>query len=329
MINLCRAKELLSICGLSGSELDYYIRLNQAEIHIIKSECAQAKAIYSHVVETTSPDQNAYAYGCALLNIAGINIMTGQPTGKDEVCQHLGRAKEVFKDRNLEAEIAYCDMFWTDMEFKEGKLDFVKLKFSHYINAARGKDMQIMSFCLERLADVNAWQSVESQSIWPVIYLAHAHKSKQKWDLHKALLFLGDLFISHEDEHMAQNLWTVALEGFTYMDVHCSRAQCMLRLGDLAKKRREISTAVEFWKSARPLFERSSQAKDMAQIDLRLTAVEEAQLESLTKLANLHPPVKQLQELSTSNETKSGVEKGEQEEEIGINVAEPFGAIVV
>jgi hypothetical protein len=161
-----------------------------------------------------------------------------------------------------------------------------------------------------------------------VIYLAYAHKSKEKLALHEALLFLGDVFISREDEHIAQNLWMVALEGFTYMDVHRSRAQCMLCLGDLADKRGELSTAIEFWKSARPLFERSSQAKDMAQIDLRLTAVQEAQVEALDKLVKLHPPVKLLQELSISHGTKSGVEEVEQEDKIGTDVAEPFSAVV-
>jgi hypothetical protein len=63
--------------------------------------------------------------------------------------------------------------------------------------------------------------------------------------------------------------------GFTYMDVHRSRAQCMLRLGDLAKKQGDLSRAVEFWKESRPLFERSVQAKDFAQIDARLGAVEQ------------------------------------------------------
>jgi hypothetical protein len=136
--------------------------------------------------------------------------------------------------------------------------------------------------------------------------------------LHKAFLFLGDVFISHEDDDTAKNLWIVALEGFTYMDVHRSRAQCMLRLGDLAKKRGD-STAIDFWKLARPLFECSFQAKDVAQINSRLAAVEEAPQEALTQLAALHPPVELLGQLSISNETGSSVEEVE-EVEIGTNV---------
>jgi tetratricopeptide (TPR) repeat protein len=298
MTNLCRAEEILSLCGLCGSNLDHHIRVSQAEIHLIKSEYAQAKTIYNQIIESISPDQNAYVYALALVNIAKIEIIIGQPTGTVVVCQYLSKAREVFKDMNLLADVTFCDMLWTDIELRDGKPDLAKVKFSHHINAARGKENEIMTFCLERLADVNAWQSVELQSIWPVTYLAYAHKSKQKLPLLKALLFLGDVFISHEDEDIAQNLWIVALEGFTYMDVHHSRAQCMLRLGDLADKRGEISTAIELWKSARPLFEISSQTKDMAQIDLRLMAVEEAPREALDKLENFHPPVKLFQRLN-------------------------------
>jgi hypothetical protein len=93
-------------------------------------------------------------------------------------------------------------------------------------------------------------------------------------ELHKALLFLGDMFIVNEDEHTATSLYIVALEGFTYMDVHRSRAQCMMRLGDLAKEHGHISDAIAHWKAAQPLFERSFQARDVAEIDARLLAVE-------------------------------------------------------
>ncbi|KAJ7115227.1 hypothetical protein C8R44DRAFT_794269, partial [Mycena epipterygia] len=54
------------------------------------------------------------------------------------------------------------------------------------------------------------------------------------------------------------------------MDVHRGRGDCMLRLGDIAKNRGDLVKAAELWKEARPLFEKSSQAKDMAKIDTRL-----------------------------------------------------------
>jgi hypothetical protein len=64
-----------------------------------------------------------------------------------------------------------------------------------------------------------------------------------------------------EEEDTAQTLFSVAFDGFTYMDIHRSRGECMLRLGDLANKRGDLMGATELWRAAQPLFERSLQAK--------------------------------------------------------------------
>ena len=127
--------------------------------------------------------------------------------------------------------------------------------------------------------------------------MAFAHKSTEKLALHKALLFLGDVFNSNKDEDTADTLYNVALEGFTHMDVHCSQAQCMLHLGDLANRQGHTSEAIALWKAAQPLFERSLQAKNVAQIDSRLAAVEQAHQKALVKLTTLHAPVQLLQQV--------------------------------
>ena len=58
------------------------------------------------------------------------------------------------------------------------------------------------------------------------------------------------------------------------MDVHCSRADCMLQLGDLAKKHGNLARATALWGEARPLFKRSLQEKSVIQIDARLADLE-------------------------------------------------------
>jgi TolA-binding protein len=88
--------------------------------------------------------------------------------------------------------------------------------------------------------------------------------------VHKAFLYLGDVFHSNGDEGTAENLFIVALEGFTQMDVHCSRADCMLRLGDVMKKRRDMARAESLWMEARTLFKQSLQDKGVAEVDIRL-----------------------------------------------------------
>jgi hypothetical protein len=75
----------------------------------------------------------------------------------------------------------------------------------------------------------------------------------------------------------------------------------MLRLGDLANKEGDFLKAVELWKEAQPLFERSSQAKDVAQIDTRLAMVEDAPQRSLAYLTTLHAPI-ELFQLSISDD---------------------------
>ncbi|KAF8125381.1 hypothetical protein K438DRAFT_1892098 [Mycena galopus ATCC 62051] len=75
------------------------------------------------------------------------------------------------------------------------------------------------------------------------------------------------------------------------MDVHHSRAQCMLHLGDLASKHGHTSEAITFWEAARPLFERASQTKDVAQIDSRLATWEKDHHKALAKLETLDAPV--------------------------------------
>jgi hypothetical protein len=98
---------------------------------------------------------------------------------------------------------------------------------------------------------------------------------KERLALHKALLFLGDVFSSTDDTETAQTLFTVALEGFTSMDVHQSRAQSMVRLGDLAKNQGKIPEAVAFWRAAQPLFKRSMQPNEAADIANRLASIAE------------------------------------------------------
>ena len=68
----------------------------------------------------------------------------------------------------------------------------------------------------------------------------------------------------------------------------------MLRLGDISKQHGDFLKAVEFWHRARPLFEWSSQAKQINQIDERLASVSEDVLlqhqKNLACLAELNAP---------------------------------------
>jgi hypothetical protein len=120
--------------------------------------------------------------------------------------------------------------------------------------------------------------------------LVHSLKFKEKLGIHKALQFLGDIFLAYDDEETAISLFTVALEGFTQMDIHRSRAECMLHLGDISKGHGDFLTALKLWETAKLLFERSSQAKQVEDIAARLASVAEDVLEQhRMNLAHLAP----------------------------------------
>jgi tetratricopeptide (TPR) repeat protein len=231
---LHRARAVLGICGLERGFMYQTITIAQAEIHLVKSEYAQARSIYSQIVENNSPEQNAFSYAISLLNIAQINTICGDV---GDVYHKLNLAKNIFSTSLFPRESIFCSMLTADIELREEKFDLEKLRFQDCLHSMGRTDNEIESFCLDRLADIRAWPISAWQSRWPVIYCVHAYKSNNTLALHKALLGLGDVFSTNKEDAVAMNLYLVALQGFTYMDVHHSRAQCMIRLGDLANKR--------------------------------------------------------------------------------------------
>jgi hypothetical protein len=136
----------------------------------------------------------------------------------------------------------------------------------------------------------------------------HSLRQKENFRINKALQFLGDVFLAQDEEHTAIVLFTVALEGVTSMDVHRSRAECMLRLGDIFNGHSNQIKAVELWETARPLFERSSQTKQVELVDRRLAGAREDVLEqhrkNLACLAELHVPSMTVEDMDAASDVE-------------------------
>jgi hypothetical protein len=131
---------------------------------------------------------------------------------------------------------------------------------------------------------------------------------KEKLGILKALQFLGDVFLAQGKEYTAINLFTVALDGFTAMDVHRNRAECMLRLAEISKEHNDLLKAVEFWETARPLFEQSSQSKQVEYVDECLAGVGKDVLEqhrlNLARLAELNVPFATVEDVDDLSDIK-------------------------
>jgi predicted negative regulator of RcsB-dependent stress response len=263
-MSLCiRARDLLGLCGMSHGNLDHQIMNSQAEIHKIKSEYVEARKIHNSILEAITI-QDPYSYGFALLNIAEIDVLIGAL--KNDVQRNCDKARKMLDPVGDAEGVAMCDVILADLHLREGNSLAAKTILAKCLKVTL-EYSEIQTCCLERLGDASCWDCLDGMSSWTTVLLVHSFGRKEKLGFYKALQFLGDMFLSQNNEHSATNLFTVALEGFTQMDVHHSRAECMLWLGDISMGHGDLLKAVELWEAARPLFERSSQTKWVQQIN--------------------------------------------------------------
>ncbi|KAJ6549262.1 hypothetical protein DFH09DRAFT_1087018 [Mycena vulgaris] len=262
---LSRAQTLLELCGMSEGNLNLQIKTQRAQLHLLKSEYAEALDIHNRVVQTISAEERPVNHGFSLVNIAEIGILMGAD-GHD-VRKTLDKATAIFNTFHYQGELEYCEILSADLMLREGNIPAAKIILEKSIRSSWGKDDEATSYCLERLSNASRWNATDMDwsATWAVIYLGYAQRSQQKLSLHKALQFLGDFFLSKVDVETAENLFLVALEGFIHMDVHRSKAECMMRLGDLANHRGHLSNAKDLHETAGLLFERTGR-KDGNQV---------------------------------------------------------------
>ncbi|KAJ7813284.1 hypothetical protein B0H14DRAFT_1443521 [Mycena olivaceomarginata] len=269
-LSLCIvAKHLLGLCGMSDSTTNLGIMTTQAEVHKCKSEYSEAWNIYTKMVQNTV-DRDPQWHASALLNLAEVGVWMGVP--KHDVQRNIELAQSKFTTMGLKLLTICCDCVLADLYLREQDLLGAKTLFERLLKLTP-EDCEIKSFCFERLGNASSWGPDEAVHGWMSIFLVHSLKSGLKLQVHKALQFFGQMFLMQNDEDTAISLFTVALEGFIYMDVHHSRAECMLRLGDISNSHGDQLKAVELWSTARPLFERSSQVKQVQCVDERLAGI--------------------------------------------------------
>ncbi|KAJ7105874.1 hypothetical protein C8R44DRAFT_745531 [Mycena epipterygia] len=306
LLLLNRARSLMRLCGLTGGGLDILLSNSEAEIWFLKNEYAEARGFQAHNLEEFSIKQDPYNHARSLLFIANIDVTIG--ASPNDVHRNLTTVKVIYDTIHYPVDLAFCDIILADLELREKNYMVAKTLFEKVLKRA-GKFSPIIFSCLERMGDISCWDSTDIcwTSVWAISLLGHALRSKHKLLIHKSLQYLGDMFITQGDEGTAASLFKVALEGFTWMDVHQSRANCMLRLGNISYDQGDLSKAVEYWTSARPLFARSLQMKDISSIDLKLTNVDhklQKQQEQLEHLSELTGPNKEVEKTSIGERDK-------------------------
>lgn len=275
MYSLDQAQHFLRLCGMLGGSLHRLVMINKAEVHLLKSEYAEALSINTENLKATSADQDAMSHAFAVLNVAEIGVIID--VEEVRVAQHLQIANNLFNSIGYLDGLIYCDIIRADLKLREGEfLEADRLFRKCLAQAGWGSQAQVVTYCMTGLADGKRWERGPFfwSSNWAGTCLAWAIRSQEKLTLHRALLFLADVFLFDGDVDTAKTLLVVALQGFTSMDVHHCKADCLVRLGNLAKVSGNMVEAKTFWGASRPLFERSMQAKSVAGVDLELSSFE-------------------------------------------------------
>ncbi|KAJ7194325.1 hypothetical protein GGX14DRAFT_404777 [Mycena pura] len=141
--------------------------------------------------------------------------------------------------------VTYCD---ADLLLRKGHGTKAETLIKKVLRISSGKWADIESNCLELLSDSSRWNVGSSTSArTTVLLIMRSQEPKQKLGAYTALLILSGIFFSQAEDNTATSLFTVALEGFTYMDVHRHRAECMACLGDISKRNHHLVKAVELW----------------------------------------------------------------------------------
>ncbi|KAJ7694706.1 hypothetical protein B0H16DRAFT_1844977 [Mycena metata] len=185
--------------------LDTLAFIEIAEVHKLKSEYVEAHNIQNEISQETINDN--YEQGFALINIAEINILTGVP--RPQIQKKIEASQAIFRASENVMLTLTCDATLADLNLREG--DLSSTPFCKYLQVGWG---------------------------------SFAGIGKERLGIYKALQFLGDIFLREEDEITATSLFTLALEGFTKMDVHRSRAECKIRIGNISNKHGDFLKAL-------------------------------------------------------------------------------------
>ncbi|KAJ6557034.1 hypothetical protein DFH09DRAFT_1280169 [Mycena vulgaris] len=287
-----RARNLLGLCGMSGGEMDLVIMMSQAEVHKSKSEYVQAYDLLTQILRNIPEEQDRYQHAFCMVNIAEIQVILGAK--KEEVQANIDRTKPVFHSMGDSIGVAYCDTILGYLAQRDGDMLAAQNLFQKCLRISWANNGELVTCCLERLADGSRWGKADRCSTWTTVFLVHVLKSHQKSGIYKALQFMGDVFLAEDDQDTATCLLTVALEGFTQMDIHYKRAECMLRLGDIRNLHGDLMKAAELWEAARPLFLKSSQSESVLRTNERLAMITQDTIDkptsSLTRLSEINAP---------------------------------------
>jgi tetratricopeptide (TPR) repeat protein len=242
------------------------------EILLTKTEYQEARALLFKTLEYRSSCKPPISDTVVChINLALIAIEIG--AGVEVIKHHIDAVRTQCTTFVVWATgILWADTLTAPVHLLEGNISLARETFQKCLLSSQNtKVAEISAFCLSKLADLQHamyghWDTMR----WAVVYLAFGMTTTNKVSITRALRCIGDLLVVEGDHETSLNVFSTALDAFTFMDIHRDRADCMVCTAEIFEIRGEIEKSVDLWRKARPLYEKSSQAQEILKIDEKL-----------------------------------------------------------
>ncbi|KAK7055496.1 AAA domain-containing protein [Favolaschia claudopus] len=258
--------------GLQRTQFEIRLLDLEAEMYSHKTAYTEARKTYGLILQDSSLTRFPLFHGRSGVMIAAIDVILGSLQSKDEVVAALEIPRQIFISRGYLRGLPICDKVLADFLIGSGRMtDAIQL----YENCARSfwdDSAEQLLLCMNKLGDITLRQSAQPEDSrsarhWATTYLAYGKQTASMCVIAWAFRCLGDLALASEnDDATAQSLFLVALEEFTRMDIYRGKAECLLRLGSIARKQGGEALAQEYLVEAKQMFLNSGMVGEASRI---------------------------------------------------------------
>jgi len=267
-LTLCQeGRRLVVACGLEDSGAEMGIIDIEAWAHFMQTNYRLAQEAYSCILRVASPKKLARFYVNSILNTIHMDSLMGHHTAAD-MLDRLEAVAETAKRIEFILAIRYSDLIRAIIKQGAGDPDAVG-EYRRCLGVFRGAPW-ISCICFQYLGDAYLQENDFDEAFrCAVAYFSQAQKTGMYHRLH-ALRRMADALLVMGEAESASNLYTVALETFTTMEVKCGRAECLAGLGTVSSIQGNTRAARQLLTEARALFDEAGRRLDGAELEKRL-----------------------------------------------------------
>lgn len=263
-----QARQLVVAAGLEGTQHEISVLSYEAGIFLYQTAYLKSRATLERILKYSSAERFVLFHGNSQVSIAMIDVALGRFKSEGELAAALESPRQIFASSGYWRGLPICDMVMGDFLFLNGRPSEALKIYDKCLGSFRGENVQMFSWCTQKLGDIALVRDVQSATHWATASLAYgkttANKSVAAW----ALRSLGDIFREDGDDETSGSLFQLALEEFTHMGIYRGRAECLLRLGEIARRRGEDGRAASYSSQARDMFLEAGMVTEAREIDV-------------------------------------------------------------